>query len=144
MTDPPSEELPTFPLDHFNLAHPSIIAVISSVEYDEAIGRVAITVEPCARAAYFSVFRRFAGEAHLLRCGLPVPGLSLVQATGDRQTFFDYTCPLGGENLEYLVMSYLEYGETIVAGLFYSEPVAINITTTRDTYQGWTGWFSDD
>jgi len=101
---------------------------VISAHYDRDNNRVAITVEPCLGADCFSVSRSPIPE---LTHGQWVHGLQHVPATGERQTFYDYTCPLNASP-RYRVLSYAKRADGLLCGAAdYSTPVTVDTTDDR-------------
>lgn len=84
------------------MTDPPAAATIHKVVSDAPMNRVAITVNPCAGATYFTVCRRLDRSRS---GGDPIRALTFVPATGVEQTFYDYECPMGVA-ADYQVISY--------------------------------------
>jgi hypothetical protein len=101
-----------------------MVPVISGAHYDTANNRVVITVEPCEGAEKFSVTRC---NHPALLYGEWIPSLRFVEATGEQQTFYDYTAPLNSQ-VRYRVLSYAERGDgMLLAAKNYSPEVVVDV-----------------
>lgn len=104
---------------------PPAIPIILDAHFDTVNNRVVITVEACEGAEKFSVTRC---NHPALLYGEWVPSLRFVDATGDDQTFYDYTAPLNG-SYRYRVLSYAERLDgMLLAAKNYSNEVVVETT----------------